>query len=95
MTMHTLKITDGWWRELTNCKKLFELRRNDRNYQVGDRIVFTNINGVPREHERTYWLVTHVLTDAEGLVGGYAALSVSRRYRALSEPVGTSGRDQS
>lgn len=79
MSEHTLKITDGWWGELSTARKRFELRRNDRDYQVGDHLRFTNINGVPRESG--FWVVTHVLADVDGLQDGYVGLSVRRGYR--------------
>lgn len=81
MTTHTLKITDGWWKELALDRKRFELRRNDRDYQIGDHIKFTNIVGAPREHESKFWVITHVLTDVDGLQNGYAGISLRRGYQ--------------
>lgn len=80
MSVHTLKITDAWYRALDRDEKTCELRRNDRNFQVDDIINFTNYVGEPR-HKYSSWKITHVLQDFEGLAEGYAILSVRRVYR--------------
>jgi hypothetical protein len=80
MTVHTLKIADAWYRALAMGEKRSELRRNDRDFQVGDTINFTNRAGELRD-KYTSWRITHVLEDFEGLADGYAILSVRRVYR--------------
>ncbi len=76
MTTHTLKITDGWWRELWLRNKTFELRRDDRGFQVDDFIQFTDLCGNERGHSRNFWRITHVLRDVDGLQDGYVGLSL-------------------
>lgn len=36
--LHKLKILPGWYEDVVSGLKKFELRKNDRNYQVGDYI---------------------------------------------------------
>lgn len=44
MKFHELKILDIYYEEVANGTKPFELRKNDRDYQVGDLIHFTILN---------------------------------------------------
>lgn len=39
MTTHTLKTLRSYWRALANGTKTFEVRRNDRDFAVGDTLV--------------------------------------------------------
>ena len=43
MKLHELKIKHEYLLEVTMGKKTFELRKNDRDYQVGDLIHFIDI----------------------------------------------------
>lgn len=45
MKLHELKIKDEYFKEVLRENKTFELRKNDRDYQVGDLIHFVDING--------------------------------------------------
>lgn len=36
---HELKILPRWFEDVAHQKKTFEIRKNDRNYQVGDTLV--------------------------------------------------------
>ena len=38
MKTHKLKTWDGFFHEVWDGKKRFELRNNDRNFQVGDTV---------------------------------------------------------
>jgi hypothetical protein len=71
---HTVKIDRYWWSEISAGRKTAELRLDDRDYQIGDRIRF-EVDGVCYG-ERT---ITHVLKNAEtfGLRPGFVLLSLS------------------
>lgn len=43
MKLHELKIKDEYFKEVLRENKTFELRKNDRDYQVGDLIHFVEI----------------------------------------------------
>lgn len=83
MITHTLKIREPFYDSLTDNGKTCEIRKNDRDFQKGDRIAFQVIHN-PREHEpediNSYYndnfLITHVLRFPEGLKKWYVALSV-------------------
>jgi len=39
MTVHDLKIYPEYWEDIATGKKTFEVRKNDRDYQVGDLLL--------------------------------------------------------
>jgi len=41
MKTHTLKIKQEYFERIISGQKTFEIRKNDRDYQVGDAVVFT------------------------------------------------------
>lgn len=86
MATHRLKIQEQYADAVLNGTKTFEVRKNDRGYEVGDEIVFdvvTNegyavgaaarcpLNGV------TY-RIDYILDDFEGLAQKYVALAISK-----------------
>lgn len=72
--VHKLKIENQWMSEIAAGRKTAELRRDDRDYQIGDRIQFF-VNGVSYcAAERT---ITHVLKNFVGLEPGYVVLSLN------------------
>ena len=46
--LHNLKIQVVYWVSVENGDKTFEIRKNDRDYQVGDYVTFI-VNGEPME----------------------------------------------
>lgn len=75
MTTHKIKI----WKEFADAKlkgeKPFELRRNDRHFQVGDMVRYTVVGktGKKIDHEldgRVY-AITYVLSGFAGLLNSH------------------------
>lgn len=88
MTLHILKIKTEYFDEIVIGRKTFELRKNDRNYQVGDLIHFVETNGkefygyyygIERQHNRVYQ-ITYVLKDVQeyGLDKDYCILGIKK-----------------
>lgn len=74
---HVLKIRPQYIEWLTLEEKRVEIRQNDRDYQRGDTIHF--INAETQERVDGVYRITHVLADfEEGIVPGYAALSIAK-----------------
>lgn len=44
MTLHTLKIVPGYYDAVRNGIKPFEIRKNDRDYKVGDTLRLREYN---------------------------------------------------
>lgn len=60
---HELKILDKYYQDVVVKRiKQFEIRKNDRDYQVGDIVSFTNVDGKNRPR-KSYFLITYVLKD--------------------------------
>lgn len=86
MTTHTLKVFIKYADAIVNGTKTFEIRKNDRNFKVGDRIAFKVVTneGVSVEatarhplNEATY-RIDYILDDFEGLAQKYVALAISK-----------------
>lgn len=90
MTLHELKILHEYLIDVSIGKKTFELRKNDRDYQVGDLIRFIDIreddstankNQIePNIDENTLYRITYVLKGVEkyGLDKNYCILAIKK-----------------
>ena len=81
MKLHTLKIQPYYYFFVNNGMKKAELRKNDREYQVGDLIHFVD------EHSQDFlnnpdnvFKITHILENVEqfGLNKEYCILSIEK-----------------
>lgn len=81
MKLHELKIKEEFYRDIILGLKTFEIRKNDRDYQLKDlirfRIVF--VNGDISEKDDLF-KITYILRDAEqyGLQEGYCILGIKK-----------------
>lgn len=73
--IHKLKIENNYLQNLLAMKKKAEIRYNDRDYQLGDIIVFTYYEShrEPLEHK---FKITHVHSGL-GMKDGYVVLSLN------------------
>ena len=90
MRLHELKIEDEYFKEVLRENKTFELRKNDRDYQVGDLIHFVDINGCEFDSihlfatilfpKRMIFEITYVLKDVPeyGLDKDYCILGIKK-----------------
>ena len=89
MKLHELKILHKYLLDVDLGNKTFELRKNDRDYQVGDLIRFIDIreddstakNQIePNIDENTLYRITYVLKDVEkyGLDRDYCILAIKK-----------------
>lgn len=76
---HYIKLNHHFCDAVLNGDKNFEIRRNDRGYQKGDRVIFQAVNdeGITMEHEvnRVAYMITYVL-HGFGLQDGYCVFGI-------------------
>ena len=58
MTIHELKILPEYFKAQKAGKKNFEIRKNDRDYKVGDKLVLTEYDPKAKEFET---MITDIL----------------------------------
>lgn len=87
MKSHELKTDPDMFDAVTDGEKTFEIRRDDRGYEVGDELILRRTKhtgldmskGAPLEYEGGFWTVavTHVLRGpAYGLAEGWCIMSI-------------------
>lgn len=83
---HRLKVFAKYADAVLNGTKTFEVRKNDRGYEVGDKIVFdvvTNEGYAVGEAARhplngEDYRIDYILDGFEGLAQKYVALAISK-----------------
>ena len=85
MKLHELKILHKYLIDVSRGAKTFELRKNDRDYQVGDLIRFIDIRedddmSISTINDRELYMITYVLKDVEkyGLDKDYCILAIKK-----------------
>ena len=80
---HELKTLPEYFAAVADGSKPFEVRRNDRNFAVGDGLLLREYNPETTEQYtgRKIWLtVSYVLLGGQfGIEPGYAVLGLKRR----------------
>lgn len=80
MAEHKIKIKRKYYLAVQSGEKTFEIRKNDRDYQVGDIIHFVLIddeNGLIIPHNPNSYRITYVFHGGEyGLANGYCVFGI-------------------
>lgn len=83
--VHELKIKECFWKDVWNGRKTFEIRKNDRNYKVGDVVHFHVIDEteneiqIEKEFNDKYnnYVITYVFNGGEyGLDKDYCIFGI-------------------
>lgn len=80
MKTHHLKCWPVYYERVTAGQKMFEIRNNDRDFQVGDTIVLLEWDPKTESYtgSRTdQLLITYALHEHEGLFSGFVILQLS------------------
>ena len=73
---HELKIYPKYFKAILDGKKTFEIRKDDRDFQVGDSIVLKEWDNIKYSGREIQAIIKYMLDDAFiGLAEGYAAFS--------------------
>lgn len=80
MTEHAIKIKKKYFKAVLSGEKNFEIRKNDRDYQVGDIIHFVPVDdecGMIIPHNPNAYKITYVFHGGEyGLEEGYCVFGI-------------------
>lgn len=76
--IHELKTLQKYFDAVANGDKTFEVRKNDRDYHVGDFLALNEITEIEKKYTGRCCLlrITYILTAEEYVKPGYAILSV-------------------
>lgn len=77
---HELKITPEYFKDVMLGLKKFEMRFNDRNYQVGDTLILNEFNPNTGRYtgEQVTRKVDYILNNFDGLQPDYVILQISK-----------------
>lgn len=87
MTVHYIKTKKEYFEAVQKGDKTFELRKDDRNYQVGDTLMLIMLDKDGKETDEILKVnVTYVLKDCPeyGLKPGYAILGIKKSCQLIS-----------
>lgn len=73
---HTLRIRSEFYQAVARGTRTFELRRDDKDYQAGDRIVLMEFEDDRFTGNKMKKTITYKLADCEGLEPGYCILAI-------------------
>ena len=76
LTVHRLKIYPEYFSEVKKRNKNFELRKDDRNFKVGDKVVLSEFDGNCYTGDGVTRTIKYVLRNCKewGLEDGYCIL---------------------
>ena len=79
MKTHELKIIPEYFEAVVSGKKNFEIRKNDRNFHVGDKVVLKEWNGAEYTGNQVERYISYILFDWQaGLKDGYCIIALKR-----------------
>jgi hypothetical protein len=74
--VHGLKITPNYFEKVVSKEKTFEVRYNDRNFQVGDILKLMEYVDGSYTGRSVYAKITYILRDFEGLQPNFVVISI-------------------
>lgn len=74
---HELKIHPQYFKAIENGKKYWEIRKNDRNFKVGDIVLLREWDNTEYSGKEILAEITYMLDDKfAGLAEGYVVFSI-------------------
>ena len=79
--IHELKINPEYFKSVITGAKPFEIRRNDRDFKVGDFVALNEFDDKSGyTGESALYEITYVMTSTEYVKEGFAVLGIKRCY---------------
>lgn len=79
MKVHKVKIRPEYYEPVISGKKTFEVRYNDRDYQVGDALLLREWDESGYSGRESLFDITYMLKDYDAIKEGYVILSIMPR----------------
>lgn len=85
--LHALKTIQPWFRLVQEGVKLFEVRKDDRPFDIGDDIVLQEWDEQAKTYTGEEWhgKITYIMRDADYCKKGYCILGIKKKEE--SEPI--------
>ena len=77
MKLHSIKIVDPYFADVLNGRKKFELRRNDRDYKVGDTLRLQQFSNGQITGRECFAQVVYLIDNQPGLELGYCIMGIN------------------
>lgn len=74
--MHEIKIASVYYDDVAEGRKTFELRKNDRDYKIGDELVMKEYKDGEETGREINAMIDYILEDYTGLTEGYCILGI-------------------
>ena len=74
--IHVLKIENQHYENIVKGLKDYEVRENNRNFQIGDNIVFRNVDD--EERKVGTWRIKFMHTSGYGMKENFVILGIER-----------------
>jgi ASC-1-like (ASCH) protein len=82
---HTVKIEDCHYENILDGRKRFEVRYNDRNYQLGDELEFTKVSGLERLGSSIFKII--FVQSGYGLKENFVVLGIELGTEAKEQKI--------
>lgn len=76
--IHGLKQLPEYFKAVKNGTKTFEVRKNDRNYQVGDLLALNEYDGEKYTGRHCIVRVLYILDNSEYVKDGYIIMGIEK-----------------
>lgn len=76
--VHNLKTWTPYFKDIKNGIKQFEVRKNDRDFEVGDTLILEDFNPITEKYTGNWIpeLITYKLDDIRFVKEGYVILGI-------------------
>lgn len=74
--IHEIKILPEYFEAVWTGKKKFEVRKNDRDYHVGDTVVLKEWNGESFTGYAVTKRISYMLSSVDGIKEGYCVFGI-------------------
>lgn len=78
--IHVLKIMPIYFQDVIEGRKKFEVRRNDRDFKVGDIVILKEFEYGKYTGRTHTTRITYILDDAEYCKDGYVIFGIGELY---------------